>query len=425
MDGDDTRVQRLLAPLTNYERQRPDRVRWSLDNMRDLLSRPGASQLRGRLVQVGGSKGKGTTSLYIESLARGAGLRVGTYLSPHLESLLERVRLEGASITEPMLSEALEPILEFAMASGKELSFFEAMTAAAVESFAAAGVDMGVLEVGLGGRLDATTAVPVDASILTNVELEHTELLGDSVAAIAAEKAHVLRPGRPGFTAASGDSLDVFRQHAREIGAELLVLGEDFEVEVEEETEDAFWGRLVIPGGAPRSFQLEGAARFELPAFGLAMACLSRLYPDLEFPLQPVPRPALPGRCEVVICPDGNPIILDGAHTEGSMHSLAIELERKFPGQRTSILFATASGKRWQEGLNCLLEKADRVLVTDLSGTVAESPEMVREWIVSRGVSAELVTDVREGLRVLADHPGPRVVTGSFYLVGEVREAIR
>jgi len=420
MDPATARLTALLAPLTNYERTRPDRPRWSLDNTRALLSRPGFTLSGSRRVQIGGSKGKGTAALYLARLADDAGLRSGVYLSPHLESLMERVSIGGDPVDEPALRGALDGLLEFAAARDLEPSFFEIMTAAALTCFAEHRLDLEILEVGLGGRLDATTAAPVDASLLTGVELEHTQLLGDTVAEIASEKSHVIRADRPAFVSAEGPALAVFEQRAAEVGARLFVLGQDFAVESEPRP-DGFEGVVRTPRGAELPFALPGASAFELPALALAVACMEELWPDVTPALAPVARPSLPGRCEVFRCGDGAPLVLDGAHTEASMQSLAGELRRRFPGRSTTALFGVAAGKRWRESLEGLLPACQSFLVTGLADTASEDPAEIVDWLRAKGAAAEEVPDPAAGLRRLGGHPGVRLVTGSFYLVGAAR----
>ena len=422
MEDANARLSALLGPLTNYERKRPDRPRWSLAGMRRLLARPGFSLPDAVLVQVGGSKGKGTTALYLEQLAAAAGLRTGVYMSPHLESMLERVRLLGRCATEAELTAALQPMLAWVRSAGFEITFFEAMAAAALDCFGSAGIELGVLEVGLGGRLDATTAVPVQASIVTSIELEHTDMLGDTVAAIAGEKAHVIRPMRPAFTAARGEALAVLEARAAAVGADLV--GLDALLRDVAEDGDGFAGTLCLAGAAPRRFRLPSARAFEVPAFALAAACLGRLYPDLVLPLDPVPRPLLPGRCELFTCADGQPLVLDAAHTEGSAAALATELRRRLHGRRAGVLFAAAAGKRWRETLKSLLPSADNFLVTALDETRAEAPDRIVDWLAERGVDAREVASIDAGLRLLAEQDRPRVVTGSFYLVGAARSRL-
>jgi dihydrofolate synthase/folylpolyglutamate synthase len=420
------RIVALLAPLTNYERNRKDPPRWSLDNIRALLGRPGATPAHGLAVQVGGSKGKGTTALYLDALARRVGLRSGVYVSPHVVDVTERVQLDGAPA--PQLEAVVRELVAWVQQrAASDVSFFEVMTAAAVECYARAGVDLAVYEVGLGGRLDATTGVPVDASILTNVELEHTELLGDTEVAIAGEKAWVVRPGKFAVTGARGEALAVVEARARAVGANLLVLGRDLQLRDVTVSGDAYRATLD-DAGERLPLCMPGAARFELDALALAAATLRRLRPDLRPAIaaalaQVTWRPTLPARCERILTPTGL-CVIDGAHTERSLAVLAAEAARLAPGHRWPLLFGSAAGKRWRQGLSGLLPIVDRVYVTALEGTASEDPALLGAWLQAQGVPVELVPDAQVGLDALRRRPAPWLVAGSFYLAGAVRSLL-
>lgn len=420
------RILDLVAPLTNYERTRVDPPRWSLDNIRAMLARPGATDLRAQVVQVGGSKGKGTTASYLAALGHAVGLRTGLYLSPHVEDVLERVQVDFAPA--PALADAVADVVAFVRSAGLvDASFFEVMTAAAVECFARAGVDLVALEVGLGGRLDATTAVPVHASILTTVELEHTELLGSTVVEIAGEKAWIVRAGRPAYTAIAGEALAVVEARARLVGAPVFVRGREFRATVDVARDDHLRGTLHLPHGA-LPFELPGGAGFEVDALALATACLVDLRPDLRNALAaallPVVRPPLPARFERVAAPFGT-VIVDGAHTEQSLAAVAIEAARAAPNQRWRVLFGSALGKRWREGLSRLLPLVDSAVVISLDGTASEDPSEIAAWLRDHGVGADVAASAVEGVAALGTRPGPWLVVGSFYLAGRVRQLLR
>lgn len=408
--------------MVDYERLRPQRCDWDLAGVEALLGRRGAQRAPRPAVQVAGSKGKGTTAAFLEALVAAAGRTAGVYSSPHLQTLLERIRVGGAPVT----LDALEPLLAelLSVDPARPPTFFEAMTAASVECFGRAGVDLAVYEVGLGGRLDATTAIPVDASIVTRIELEHTDVLGDTIAAIAGEKAPVIRPGGLGLTATTGVALDVVRRYARDVGADLLVAGEQFGLRGVEHDVGGARGELLLPDGALRPFSLPGASAFSLPALALAAATLNRVLPELPLELDPAPTAQLPGRFEVFVEPDGEQLVLDGAHTEESLRAVAAELQRRMPGCRPVVLTAAAAGKRWREGLSELLPSADSFVVTELSGTPGEDPAEISAWLAERGAQSEVTSNVVSGLRTLRERPGPRLVVGSFYLAGAVRQLV-
>lgn len=391
--------------------------------MRQLLRSGVVPPFAGRAVQVGGSKGKGTTCAFLDALCRSAGLVPGVYLSPHTDTLLERIRIGDRLVAVEELERLLPRLLD---APGIERSptFFEAMTVAAAALFAEHRVDLAVYEVGLGGRHDATTALPVDAAIVTMIELEHTDVLGDTHAAIAAEKAPVIRPAGRGFTGARNEALAVIRAHAHAVGARLSVLGEDLVLC------DVVWraagcrARLRLPDGRELPLFLPDAREFELPALALAAAAFAELLPRAPLVLDPAPRPVLPCRFEPVPVPDGGAVVLDGAHTEDSIAAVARELARRWPGRRAAVLFGTATGKRWREALPALFPVADRFLVAEVQGTASEDPAAIVHWLRQRGANAELVIDARQGLERLCAFPGPRLVVGSFYLAGQVRRLL-
>lgn len=420
MDRDALHLAPLLDQLVNYERSRPDRRLWDLTTMRGLVEAPWSPEPPRPAVQIGGSKGKGTTAALLAALCRAAGRRPGLYTSPHLHSLRERIRVDGADIALHDLEPLLRTLL--ARATGPRTpTFFEAMTWAALAHFAEQRVDLAIYEVGLGGRHDATSALPVDAGIVTHIELEHTDVLGDTIAQIAGEKAPVIRPGGLGFTATHGEALAVVRAHAAAVGARLLVAGEHFGLADARWAADGLHGRLWLPDGRELPVHLPDARTHEATALVLAAAAFTQLLPGAPLVLDPAPRPDLPCRFEVHVAPDGVPWVLDGAHTEQSLGLLAAELQRRWPGQSVAVLFASATGKRWREGLSRLLPIADRFVVTELSGTTSEDPALLAAHLAAAGARCERAADVEAGLAALRRHPGPRVVTGSFYLAAAAR----
>lgn len=422
-DSATRRIGELLATLTNWEKSRSAQPHFTLETTRALLARLGASLERParRAVQIGGSKGKGTTCAWLASLAGSAGWRAGVYASPHVESIRERIVLPDGPCREEVFVAAVTRVLGHASGLDPAPSAFEVLTAAAAQCFATARLDLAVWEVGLGGRLDATTALPVDASVLTGIELEHCSVLGDTIEAIAAEKAFVLREGGVGISGCRSPAAEVVAAHATRAGCRLLVCGVDFGVEIGPtggggERELVLWSR----DGVRHATRLDDAPLHEARLLALAWAAMREILPGFVLPRR-LARPALPGRFERRIDRDGQLVVLDGAHTEESTARLAEELARRWPGRRFAILFASARGKRWREALSRIVPLADHVVVTELSGTTSEDAGTISDWLRSRGVRVRAVPGAADGLAQLREHAGPRVVTGSFHLVGEVR----
>lgn len=421
MDPTANRLSPLLDRLVNHERERPNQALWDLAPTAHLLARPGAAPPPRPAVQVGGSKGKGTTCAMFAALLQRAGRRAGVYTSPHLQTLRERIAVAGELVPVEVLERILRELL--AVPAERPPTFFEALTVAAAQWFAEQRVDLAVYEVGLGGRLDATTALPVDASVLTTVELEHTDLLGDTVEAIAGEKAAIVRPGGLGCTAVQGAALDVLQRHAAEVGARLLVLDRDFGIVRLRERDGVLTGNLWLPERLV-PFALRGGALFELPALALAAATLDTLLPGVLGSEVQLDRPATPARFEVFSQPDGGVVIVDGAHTEHSLAAVAAELARRYPGRKIGLLFGSTAGKRWRAGLSSLLPCVDTAYVSAVTGTSSEDPSTIVAHLRGHGIAAEQVDGVEAGLAALAARGGIRLVAGSFYLAGAARQRL-
>ena len=423
MDSATRRIGELLAPLTNWERTRPDRPRFTLDTIRQLVSRldPALLKPAPRAVQVGGSKGKGSTCAWIASLAGQASLRVGTYASPHVESIRERITLPDGLCPETTLVAAVERCLAEIAGLDPAPSAFEVLTAAAACCFADARLDLAVWEVGLGGRLDATSAMAVDVTVLTGVELEHTAILGDTIAAIAAEKVAIFRPGGLAVSGCVGSAAAVAREHARRVGCRLLERGIDFQVDAGPPGAEGA-RRIVLSDldGCRDELVLADAPAWQIDSLALAWAATRRLVTGWR-PPSTLRAPELPGRFERRFDHDGQLVVLDGAHTEESVARLYTELVTRWPGQRFAVLFAAARGKRWQAILSRIAPIADEIVVTELADTPSEDAATIRDWLLSSGIRARAVPGVVDALATLREFASPRVVTGSFHLVGEIR----
>ncbi|MFZ0605211.1 MAG: Mur ligase family protein, partial [Roseiarcus sp.] len=222
-----TQAQARLDALTDWERRPRNTMRVGLEPMQDLARRLGDPQKSFRAIHVAGTKGKGSVSALIEAALAHAGLRVGRYASPHVERITERVSVQGRDVDEPTLARALDRALdgyEAARAAGTpaaNATWFDLLTASAFLIFREAAVEWAVVEVGLGGRLDSTNIVDGEIAVVTNIALEHTEILGHTRAAIAGEKVGILKPGAVLVTTLGDDDEAgrVVQARAGELGA--------------------------------------------------------------------------------------------------------------------------------------------------------------------------------------------------------------
>jgi dihydrofolate synthase/folylpolyglutamate synthase len=223
-------MSRSLADWLSWQQSlHPRQIDLGLDRVRRVLDRLHIATPAGRVFAIAGTNGKGTTAHYLAALMAASGWRPGVYSSPHLVRYNERIRLGDRYVADAELISAFEAVE--AARQGESLTYFEFGTLAAAWLFAQGQLDAWVLEVGLGGRLDAVNAIEPDFSLITGVDLDHQDWLGDSIEAIAAEKAGILRGGRPGFFGGAKVP-DSLRRHAADIGAELRIAGRDFGYEI-------------------------------------------------------------------------------------------------------------------------------------------------------------------------------------------------
>jgi dihydrofolate synthase/folylpolyglutamate synthase len=423
-----------LEGLINVER-RPEvpYARLGLDPIRRLLARVGNPQATLSVVHVAGSKGKGSTALLVEALLRGLGERVATFTSPHLERWTERFRVDGCEVDGERLLAALERLRPHvttlrAEAPASAPTFFDVTTAAALLLFAEARVDRAVLEVGLGGRLDSTNVVDPAVTCITTIELEHTDKLGATPAAIAAEKAGIVKRGRPLVVGAlPADALAVVRERARAESAPIAELGRDFRVDS---------CTAGLDGLALRLRDGDLAIEARLPVLGLhqavnaalALACVRRLDAHEPAALAAAAPAALaaarlPGRVELL----GRApwLVVDAAHTAASARALAAAL-RVVPRRSVHLVLSVSAGKDLGAILDALLPLAARVTVTraEPARSLAPAEIAAASRASAPGLALRVVPNPHLALRAARAAAAPDdlvVATGSVYLAGQAR----
>ena len=403
-----------ITALTNFERRPAASYRrFHLRNMRALLDALGAPGARIPLVHIAGSKGKGSTAAFLGSLLA-ADATVGLYTSPHVRDCRERFQIvpTGAATGAP-LPEGYEALLleqlrrVWTVARAGDFTTFEVFTALAFCLFAAAGCGWIVLETGLGGRLDATNVCAPRLVLLTRIEREHTEYLGDTIAAIAGEKAGIIKAGVPVISAPQTvAAAAVFERVAAERGARLQLMQPDHVDAVV-----APGAELGLAGPAQRVNAAQAVlAQRELAARGLA----PRLAPEAVRTALATTR--LAGRGEV-----RGRVLFDGAHTPRSVANAVTALRQRFPTvDRCNVVFAAVNGKDW-DGMLRALAPFTRCMVVTTPGTFRPSdPATVTRLAIERDIRAQTVQNPKRALATALAMPGPVLVTGSFYLLGEL-----
>jgi dihydrofolate synthase / folylpolyglutamate synthase len=378
----DEMLQRLLA-LRRFG------MRPGLDSVRALLAAVGNPERGLAVVHVGGTNGKGSTAAFIEAALRASGRRTGLYTSPHLLRFTERIRIDGAEIARERVAALAERVL----AVGGEHTFFDVVTAIALLAFRDAGVDVAVLEVGLGGRLDSTNVVerPL-AAVVTSVARDHVEVLGESLEGIAREKAGIWKPGAPAIYACDDEAAAaVLAAEAARVGAAPIArFGRDFDDE----------GLPPLGLGGAHQRRNAALARRALEALGVDAAALADAFPRVRWP----------GRLEQVT----PTVLVDAAHNEEGARALAAALP---PGPLTLVLGVVAD-KDARAILAPLLPRVTRVIATAPPSPRALSAEALAALVPG----AEIAPDLAFALRLAG---GDRVVVaGSIFLVGEARRLL-
>lgn len=408
----------LLDKLSALQARAPRGMVLGLDRVEHALAALGDPHRDLRAIHIAGSNGKGSTSAMVESVARAAGLRTGLYTSPHLCRFAERIRIDGAPIGDDAFERALGAVLDRCRA---DLTFFESLTVAAFQAFREARVDVAVLEVGLGGRLDATNVIarPI-ATAITSISLEHTAILGDTLEAIAQEKAGIFKPGAPvvlgplpreAERAAIEAAMRVGAYPIDRVGSQIRVSFDGAVTTIDGPGED---DRVVATLRLAGAHQAENAG----VAVGLVHHLAAR-FPDR--PLREATQAGLesaewPGRLERIER-DGVTVILDAAHNPEGMAQLA----RTPLGDpaRVALVFGALADKRWPDMLRVIAKLATRRYYTEPKGR-APAPLADLDRVAPGVPVAAPRAAVRRALAESA--PGDTVlVTGSIYLVGEVR----
>jgi dihydrofolate synthase/folylpolyglutamate synthase len=423
----------FLLGRTDYERW-PGYAyagRFDLRRMDDLLGRLGNPHRTARSVHVAGSKGKGSTAAMIAAALGEAGHSVGLYTSPHLVTLRERIRVDGKPVLKRELAEAVAAMRPHVEETDREhaygeLTTFEVLTAAAFVHFHRKRVDFQVLETGLGGRLDATNVVIPEVSVITSIGLEHTDVLGETVAQIAGEKAGIIKPGIPVVSSPqAAAAAEVIAGRCLDLGAQFIGVGED--VSWTESPSDLSSQSLRV-NGTKGSYELTIPllGQYQLENAAAAVAALEALDVPATSISAGLRGVDWPGRLQVL---RRRPLLVaDGAHSGDSARRLREALERHFHFARLILIIGTSADKDMSQIAAPLAPIADIVIATRSRHPRATAPEAVAGEFVRLGRKAETAVDVAQALaQALGRAKGRDLIcaTGSLFLVGEVIEYIK
>jgi dihydrofolate synthase/folylpolyglutamate synthase len=431
---------RFLGDRVNIERTRParvDRDAFKLDRMRALLDALNNPQRDVRCVHVAGSKGKGSVVEMCAAALTGAGYGVGVYTSPHLADVRERVRIGNVMIDPEGFTSAMSRVARAASqmdASVGDPTYFEVMTALALTYFAEQAVDLAVIETGLGGRLDATNLVEPEVTVVTEIQREHTALLGQTLAEIAREKAGIFKPGVPALTVAQPDeAMAALRQAAEAIGAPFGVLGEDIDFTWRFEASPELGPHVrVCVNTARSSFEhipVPLAGEHQARNCGVALAVLDRLRErgietsELDV-ARGLSRTPANGRMEMVWTSPR--IMIDGAHNPESIRALVKSIGAHVKFDSMVAIFGCASDKDVEGMLREMSLGADKIIFTQVSDNAraADPKELARRFGEMSPKMVQIAATPKDAINMAARAVGREdliVVTGSFHLAGEVK----
>lgn len=410
-------------------------MKLGLKNISALLAGLGEPQTKYKKVQVAGTNGKGSVCAFLDSICRAADIRTGLYTSPHLISITERIKIDGVDISEDdfaRLATHVREALEALLFDGRldyRPTFFEQVTAIALLAFADAKVELAIVETGLGGRYDAVTAARAEIAAITRIDLDHQEYLGDTIEEIAAEKAAIIREDSIVVVGEQSDIvLRIVLERCEAVEARLQ--SEIYEPwTVVSEQPDLVWVETYrykyseIRLGLAGKHQIENARTAVKAAQALEMD-LGFEIEDTHAIVDGLEQARHPGRLEYI-----GPFLLDGAHNPGGAAALADFLDQNYAERPVTLLFGTLGDKAITEIAEILWPRAEKVILTRPLNSRAMTADELAAFApasmeAQRIIKTDNVNAAIEKAREITPSDGLILVTGSLYLVGEVRRTI-
>jgi dihydrofolate synthase / folylpolyglutamate synthase len=411
-------------------------VKFDLQTIRAILGSLDHPEQRYPTAIVAGTNGKGSTSALLASVLTAAGYRTGLYTSPHLIRPNERIRVGGEEISDDDFARQFTAVWDSAeRLLGRGIletrpSFFEFLTAAAFLHFARAHVDFAVLEVGMGGRLDATNVTQPRVAVITNIALDHQQFLGSTIAAIALEKAGIIKPGRPVVSSCENpEAREVIRTRAKELGAPLLETVPGAEATIRDAQDGRYEFDLKVGGDFYLNLRSSLMGRFQVKNAVAAVAAareLSRQGWNISGAAmrEGLRQARWPGRLEVIS--DSPIVVLDGAHNPAAAREIAAFFREQWPGRRLILVYASMRDKAIREIGRILFPLAREVYLTRPAQARAATPEEILAAAGPLLTNAVIQPDAVRAYEDALGECGPEdvvLVAGSLFLVGEIKRS--
>jgi dihydrofolate synthase / folylpolyglutamate synthase len=394
-------------------------MRPGLERIEGLLDALGRPEQRYRLVQVGGTNGKGSAAAMLAAILKAAGHRVGLYTSPHLVSFRERIRVDGAAIPDDSVVDGVEAL--GTLVARLDATMFEATTALALDHFAREAVDVAVLEVGLGGRLDATTVGTPEVAVIARVDLDHQAVLGATLREIATEKAAIIRGGVAVSAAQAPEAERVIVERAAAVRVPLLVEGRELSVAVERRGPDGQRLTCAGPGWSLAGLELGMPASYQ-PSNALIAVTAARALGAGETAIRDGPARAWwPGRFQIFRHARGV-LVIDGAHNPAGARALATSLRDVFGPGRVTFVLGILRDKDAPGIVAALAPMAERFVLVGSSNPRATAPETLKAVVPASVAHVDVASSPVDALTLALRRAATPIVcvAGSLSLVGDI-----
>jgi len=393
--------QKALSVLTS---QGKFYINLGLERVQQLLELYNNPQDKIKCIHVAGTNGKGSTCAMLASVLSHAGYKTGLYTSPHLVEYTERVKINGKDISQDDFADLIFDIINIAEQNNIHVTEFEILTVLGFIYFEREKIDFAVIETGLGGRLDATNIIKPLVSIITTIDSDHTDRLGDTVEKIAFEKAGIIKPGTPVITLKNNKGLEIIKAKALESNSKLILA--DDEICRDYETNlSGLWQKTNL------SLVLESVKLLRNQGFAISET-------DLKKGLQNVSWPA---RFQYI---EKMNLILDGAHNPNAAKLLRESLDVYYPDKEKIWIYSSINTKDYKEVMEILFRPADIIILTKSNSAAAVSPEILKEELLSKNSACQIYTtkNIKESVNTylrIKTTKNTGILTGSLYSTGD------
>jgi dihydrofolate synthase/folylpolyglutamate synthase len=363
----------------------------------------GSPEIFGKVIHVAGTNGKGSVCAMIDSMCRAQGYRTGLFISPHLVTFRERIRVNGEMISEGAVADGLTTIRDLVADWDPHPTFFEVTTALALRHFRDAKINIAILETGLGGRLDATNAVQSDVSVITPIALDHEQWLGHTLAEIAGEKAGIIKPRVPVVSAPQQvEAAEVICARAAECSSPVQLVNESYN-----------GSPVALRGEHQKQNAALAIAAIEAAEIQLDEKAITRGLAAIEWPAR--------------FQKWDERTIIDGAHNPGAAYILAQTWRKVFGDQKATLMLAVLSDKNLRAICETLAPIADSVILPKIRSERAVAPSELAKifFTITPSLPHSITPTIRDALMLARENPNPILITGSLHFVGEVLAHLR